>query len=81
MGALASLGNPDEARVAVSKVRSATKGPFFANFLFLFAIAPMSGSEPASLRAVLDAGAPIVQFSWGMPSKETDCTYQMMANL
>jgi nitronate monooxygenase len=30
----------------------------------------MSGNEPASLRAALDAGAPIVQFSWGMPSKE-----------
>jgi nitronate monooxygenase len=68
MGALASLGNPDEARVAVSKVRLATKGPFFVNFLL--AVAPMSGNEPASLRVVLDAGAPIVQFSWGMPSKE-----------
>jgi nitronate monooxygenase len=68
MGALAGLGNPDEARVAVSKVRSATKGPFFVNFLL--AVAPMSGSEPAALRAALDAGAPIVQFSWGMPSKE-----------
>jgi nitronate monooxygenase len=68
MGALASLGNPDEARAAVSKVRLATKGPFFVNFLL--AVAPMSGSEPTSLTAVLDAGAPIVQFSWGMPSKE-----------
>jgi nitronate monooxygenase len=65
---LASLGNPQEARVAVSKVRSATKGPFFVNFIL--AVAPMSGNEPASLRAALDAGAPIVQFSWGMPSKE-----------
>jgi nitronate monooxygenase len=69
MGALAGLGNPEEARVAVSKVRLATKGPFFVNFLL--AVAPMSGSEPASLRAALDAGAPIVQFSWGMPSKES----------
>jgi nitronate monooxygenase len=67
MGALASIGNPDEARAAVSKVRSATKGPFFVNFLL--AVAPMSGSEPASLRAALDSGAPIVQFSWGTPSK------------
>ncbi len=68
MGALASLGNSDEARAAVSKVRLATKGPFFVNFLL--AVAPMSGSEPTSLTAVLDAGALIVQFSWGMPSKE-----------
>jgi nitronate monooxygenase len=68
MGALAGLGNPDEARVAVSKVRSAAKGAFFVNFLL--AVVPMSGSEPAPLRAALDAGAPIVQFSWGMPSKE-----------
>jgi nitronate monooxygenase len=68
MGALASLGNPDEARIAVSRVRSATKGTFFVNFLL--SVAPMSGSEPASLKAALDAGAPIVQFSWGMPSKE-----------
>lgn len=68
MGALAGLSKPDDAGVAVSKVRSATKGPFFVNFLL--ATVPMSGSEPAPLRTVLDAGAPIVQFSWGMPSKE-----------
>ena len=68
MGALAGLGKPDDARVAVSKVRSATKGPFFVNFLL--ATVPMSGSEPAPLRAVLDAGAPVIQFSWGVPSKE-----------
>jgi hypothetical protein len=59
MGALAGLGNPDEARVAVSKVRSAAKGAFFVNFLL--AVVLMSGSEPAPLRAVLDARAPIVQ--------------------
>ena len=68
MGALAFLGNPDETRNVVSRVRSATKGPFFVNFLL--ALAPMSGSEPTSLKAALDAGSPIVQFSWGMPSKE-----------
>ena len=68
MGALAFLGNPDETRTVVSRVRSATKGPFFVNFLL--ALAPMSGSEPTSLKAALDAGAPIVQFSWGTPTKE-----------
>ena len=68
MGALAFLGHPDEARNSISKVRSATKGPFVVNFLL--SLAPMSGSEPTALRAALDAGAPIVQFSWGMPTKE-----------
>jgi len=68
MGALAGLGSPDQARLAVSKVRSATMAPFFVNFLL--ATAPMSGNEPAALRSVLNAGAPVVQFSWGMPSKE-----------
>jgi nitronate monooxygenase len=62
MGALASLANSDDARDAVSKVRSATKGPFVINYILR--------SEPTSLNAALDAGAPIVQFSWGMPSKE-----------
>src|SRR5262245_8639477 len=30
-----------------------------------------AGKEPESLRAALDAGAPIVQFSWGLPAKAT----------
>lgn len=62
MGALALLANPDEARDAVSRVKSATKGPFFINYILR--------NEPVSLRAALDAGVPIVQFSWGMPTKE-----------
>src|SRR6267143_1931358 len=33
MGALASLGSPEEARNAVSKVRSATKGYFIVNYI------------------------------------------------
>jgi nitronate monooxygenase len=57
MGALAGPSGSD-----VSKVRSTTKGPFFVNYILHF--------EPASLKAALDAGAPIVQFSWGMPTKE-----------
>jgi nitronate monooxygenase len=62
MGALASLSSTEDARKAVSKVRSATKGPFVINYILR--------SEPTSLQAALDAGAPIVQFSWGMPTKE-----------
>src|SRR5437016_1946147 len=62
MGALASLGSPEEARNAVSKVRSATKGYFIDNYIL--------HREPTSLQAALDAGAPIVQFSWGIPTRE-----------
>jgi len=63
MGALAafSFDSEDTARKAVSKVRSATKGSFFVNFVLQF--------EPTALQAVLDAGAPVIQFSWGVPTK------------
>jgi nitronate monooxygenase len=67
MGALALTHHtPDSARDAVSKVRSATKGAFFVNYILAFPF----GDGAASLQAALDAGAPIVQFSWGLPPKE-----------
>src|SRR6266576_6568636 len=67
MGALALTDHtPASARDAVSKVRSATKGAFFINYILEF---PFE-SGAASFRAALDAGAPIVQFSWGLPPKE-----------
>jgi nitronate monooxygenase len=67
MGALAlTYHTPDSARDAVSKVRSATKGAFFINYILAFPFADAA----ASLRAALDAGAPTVQFSWGLPPKE-----------
>jgi len=62
LGALASLASPDETHNAVSKVRAATKGPFVVNFIL--------ARETTWLEAALDAGAPVVQFSWGMPAKE-----------
>ena len=64
MGALAAFAFSDSegAHRAVSRVRSGTKGNFFVNFVLQF--------EPTALQAVLDAGAPIVQFSWGIPTKE-----------
>jgi nitronate monooxygenase len=66
MGALAISGWPlERARDAVSKVREATKGAFFVNYILAY------GIEPLSLKAVLDAGAPIVQFSWGVPAKRS----------
>ena len=63
MGALAAFifDSEDTARKAVSKARSATKGNFFVNFALQF--------EPKALQAALDAGAPIMQFSWGVPTK------------
>jgi nitronate monooxygenase len=51
----------NEAVARVARVRSATSKPFFVNYVLAF--------EPRSLPAVLEAGAPIVQFSWGMPDK------------
>jgi nitronate monooxygenase len=67
MGALAlTYRTPDSARDAVSKVRSATKGAFFINYILAFPF----GEGAVSLRAALDAGAPTVQFSWGLPPKE-----------
>src|SRR5437899_4266877 len=67
MGALALTHHtPDSARDAVSKVRSATKGAFFITYILAFPFA----DGAASLQAGLDAGAPIVQFSWGLPAKE-----------
>jgi len=62
LGALASLASPDETHDAVSKVRAATKRPFVVNFIL--------ARETTWLEAALDAGAPIIQFSWGMPTKE-----------
>jgi Nitronate monooxygenase len=52
MGALAAFifDSEDTARKVVTKVRSATKGNFFVNFVLQF--------EPTALQAVLDAGAP-----------------------
>lgn len=67
MGALAlTYHTPQSARDAVSKVRSATKGAFFINYILAFQFE----DGAASLQAALDAGAPIVQFSWGLPPKE-----------
>ena len=67
MGALAlTYHTPESARDRVSRVRSATKGAFFINYILAFPF----GDGAASLQAALDAGALIVQFSWGLPPKE-----------
>ena len=46
----------------VRQVRESTAGTFFVNYVLR--------SEPRSLAQALDAGAPGVQFSWGMPTAE-----------
>jgi nitronate monooxygenase len=52
---------PDEARARVTRVRAATPKSFAVNYVLAF--------EPRSLPAALEAGAPVVHFSWGMPTQ------------
>ena len=60
MGALPLTGDsPEDAFRLVQEVKSATPGAFFVNYVLNF--------EPASLDKALEAGATIVQFSWGLP--------------
>jgi nitronate monooxygenase len=63
-GALGSMGltwtSPDDASQLVSETRALTNQPFFVNFALAF--------EPKGLRAVLEAGAPIITFSFGDPT-------------
>src|SRR5437660_978684 len=60
-GGLGSMGltwtPEDEAVRAVCAVRATTDRPFAVNFALAF--------DPDSLPAVLDAGPPVVTFSWG----------------
>ncbi len=56
-------GTQDTAAENVSNLRKQTKRPFVVNYVLSF--------DPRSLPTALDAGAPIVQFSWGIPSKES----------
>jgi nitronate monooxygenase len=50
-----------EAVARVTKVRASTNKNFYVNYAL--------AHPPTSLQATLDAGAPVVQFSWGMPDK------------
>ena len=65
-GALGALAltpeSPEAAGQMVRQVRESTAGTFFVNYVLR--------SEPRSLAQALDAGAPGVQFSWGMPTVE-----------
>lgn len=62
MGALPLTWTPpQEVYELVKQVKAATSGSFFINYVLNF--------KPKSLDRALDAGASIVQFSWGMPDK------------
>jgi nitronate monooxygenase len=65
LGAIGTGLNPaaDALRERVAQIRSGTNGPFAVNYLL--------ASEPATLAVALDAGAPIIQFAWGIPTTET----------
>jgi nitronate monooxygenase len=63
MGAVSlTWETPDDAFDLVTRVRLATKGSFYANFVLQL--------EPESLDSALEAGCPVVQFSWGIPTVE-----------
>ncbi len=51
---------PEEAQRHVAQVRAGTKNLFQVNFALAF--------EPVALDAALEAGAPVVTFSWGDPA-------------
>lgn len=62
MGAVAlSWDTNEQAAAIVTRLNKATKGNYYANYVLHF--------EPESLDKVLEAGCPIVQFSWGIPGK------------
>ena len=58
MGSLAlTWTEPDVADERVRKLRAETANPFFANFVLSF--------PPNALEAALEAGTPMITFSWG----------------
>ena len=64
LGALGTAGvSADEVRQRVSRTKAGTSRPFAVNYLLAF--------EPATLPMALDAGAPIIQFAWGIPPAES----------
>jgi len=53
----------DLVRQRVSRTKSGTSRPFAVNFLLAL--------DPVTVPVALEAGAPIIQFAWGIPSAET----------
>ncbi|MFT7652122.1 MAG: nitronate monooxygenase [Limisphaerales bacterium] len=61
MGSVAlTWHSPDQARECVQQLKALCNGLFAVNYVCAF--------EIASLEAALDAGAPVITLSWGMPS-------------
>ena len=54
----------DGVRTRVSQIKSATDRPFAVNYLLAY---DRTGLD--TLAVALEAGAPVVQFAWGIPSK------------
>jgi nitronate monooxygenase len=65
LGALGTGSNAsaDLVRQRVSRTKSGTSKPFAVNYLLAF--------DPVTLPVALDAGAPVIQFAWGIPPPET----------
>ena len=66
-GGLGAIGTrpaatPDTVRQRVSRIKSGTDRPFEVNYLLAF--------DPVTLPVALEAGAPVIQFAWGIPSPE-----------
>jgi nitronate monooxygenase len=62
MGAIQlSWASPEESYKMVTRIKAATKGSFYVNYILNF--------KPESLDKALEAGASIVEFSWGMPNQ------------
>jgi nitronate monooxygenase len=60
LGSLAlTWANPEHAAALVAEVRRRSSRPFCVNFVLAF--------EPSALNAALEAGVPVVSFSWGLP--------------
>ena len=63
MGAVSlSWVSPDAATKIVARMNSETNGNYYANYVLHF--------PTSSLDAALEAGCPVFQFSWGLPSEE-----------
>lgn len=63
LGGMGLTWSPEaEVRDYVSRARAATKGPFAVGYVLAFGA--------GSLSVALDAGAPVIQFSFGTPSAE-----------
>lgn len=63
LGAVGMSGaTAERAQALVAQVRASTNRPFAVNYVL--------SNDSSSLPAALDAGAPVIQFAWGIPTAE-----------